>query len=133
MVVSTRSNTKRDSSFEREANDHKLGSWDQFQANKDLVKGASTYAEELYTTPLPPYPSPESTQRADEIAISITNSREGATPDTGHAQPNSEEQLFSRVRPTEQSDVQSEEADSSTSSSCPSGFRFLGADDPSPS
>ena len=99
-MVLTRSKAKQESNFDREAGAHKLGSWDQFQANKDLVKGASTYKEELYTTPLPPDPSSELEQRAEDIALSITNSIEGVTPDTGRQQTSSEEELFSSVRPT---------------------------------
>ena len=38
-MVLTRSKAKQESNFDREAGAHKLGSWDQFQANKDLVKG----------------------------------------------------------------------------------------------
>ena len=109
-MVLTRSKAKQESNFDREAGAHKLGSWDQFQANKDLVKGASTYKEELYTTPLPPDPSSELEQRAEDIALSITNSIEGVTPDTGRQQTSSEEELFSSVRPTENSVFQFEGA-----------------------
>ena len=48
MVVSTRSNTKRDSSFEREANEHKLGSWDQFQANKENPRQRLTASKRAF-------------------------------------------------------------------------------------
>ena len=51
-MVITRSKAKQVADFEREANEHKLGSWNQFEANKDLVQGVSTYEEGLYTTPI---------------------------------------------------------------------------------
>ena len=97
MVVLTRSKAKQVSNFKREVNARTLGFWDQFDANKDLVKGTSKYNEDLYTTPLPPNPSAESLRRADEMVLSITNSREGETPDTGRQKTNTEEELFSSV------------------------------------
>ena len=114
MVVLTRSKAKQVSNFEREVNAHTLGCWDQFDANKDLVKGTSTYNEDLYTTPLPPNPSAESLRRADAMVLSIANSREGETPDTGRQKTNTEEELFSSVRPTEDFKFQFAGAESSS-------------------
>ena len=94
--------------FEREAKEHKLGSWNRFDASKDLVQGVSTYEESLYTTPLRPDPSSELSLHAEKIACDITDSIEGETPDTGHHDTITEEEPFSSVRLTESYEFQFE-------------------------
>ena len=108
-MVTTRSKAKQGTGFEREANEHELGSWNQFEANKHLVEGVSTYDESLYTTPLPPVPSSELSERAEKIARDIKDSVEGETPDTGHQNTATEKELFSSILPAVSSSTESSE------------------------
>ena len=124
-MVTTRSKAKQGTDFQHEVSAHKLGSWDQFEANKDLVEGVSTFEESLYTTPLPPDPSSELLERADKIACDIKNSTEGETPDTGHQNATTEEELFSSVRPTESLEFQFEGANSSSLSQLKSSSKAV--------
>ena len=97
MGVSTRSKTRTDCNFGKEAASHKVGSYDQFKANEHLTNGKSTYDELLYTTEIPQDLSSEKIQQAEGIAISITNAPAGPTPDTGHVDGMTEADIHSNV------------------------------------
>ena len=90
--MSAKEGTLSVSALADEERAHSLGSWDQFQGNKHLIRAVSTYDEQLYTTPIPANISKEWLERARHI------SQEKETPDTGHVEAEDEEMQHCGVR-----------------------------------
>jgi hypothetical protein len=64
-----------DNSFLNEEAAHNRGEWDQFEANKDLVNGSSTYSESFYTTPIPSTVTAEQIRRAEQLCKEIESQK----------------------------------------------------------